>query len=56
MEISVETFAQKVAMCETLYKMGTLVHKIKKTMHDVLGPEEGSEVLSYWRQYRTQLA
>jgi hypothetical protein len=53
--ITVETFADKVAMCEALYTMGTLVAKIKRLIVRLFGVQEGSEVLEYWKKYRLRL-
>jgi hypothetical protein len=50
--IVIETFADKVFMCNTLYLQGAMVHDIRLLLNDVYGPVESDSIMQTWKQFR----
>jgi hypothetical protein len=50
--MEVKTLGDKVFMCETFYKQGTLVSEIKQFLHKTFGPQEATCILQAWKQYK----
>jgi hypothetical protein len=50
--MEVETLADKIFMCNTLYLQGVLVQEIKLFLLETFGPLEASTILQGWKKLR----